>query len=107
MQSHEGCHWSYRPDGSYCYWLNEEDPDAIEAGVGFSSISPGDKRYVNPIEKTEEYYMKFCSTSEVVDPALIEMLEREDTPEEDATIDVPLTQEEEDDLRRRGVLPED
>lgn len=107
VRGHKDCHWSYGPDGSFNYWLNEEDPDSIEEGVGAGSTPPDHEKYIHPKEKSEEYYLKFHTTSKVTDPKDIERLEKDDPPEEDASIDKPLTKEEVADLRNRGVLPEE
>lgn len=107
VKGHKGCHWSYRSDGSYGYWVNEDDSDSIEEGVGAGSIPPDNEKYIHPKEKSEEYYLKFHTTTEVKDSTLIERLERDDAPEADASIDKPLTKEEVADLRKRGILPEE
>ena len=101
---HQGVHWAYRPDGSYAYWLNESDPDSIDKDIGAGWVPPDQKSYIHPKDKREEYYINFHSTKEVVDAALIQRLENEDAPEEDASIDRPLSSEEIKHLKDNEIL---
>lgn len=65
---------------------------------------PDQKSYIHPKDKREEYYINFHSTKEVVDAALIQRLENEDAPEEDASIDRPLSSEEIKHLKDNDIL---
>lgn len=101
---HKGPHWAYKPNGSYAYWLNESDPDSIEADVGAGWTPPDHKSYIHPKDKSVECYTNFRSTEEVCDRGIIEKLENNDPPEEDAGIDRPLSAEEVERLKEDGIL---
>ena len=91
---HKGVHWAYKPDGSYAYWLNESDPNSIGEDIGAGWTPPDHKSYIHPKDKRKEYYLSFYSIKEVEEEAVIQRLENEDPPEEDASIDRPLSPEE-------------
>ena len=101
---HLGVHWAYKPNGSYAYWLNESDPGSIEKDIGGGWIPPDNESYIHPKDKKEEYYMHFHSTEKIEDAALIRMLESENAPEKNATIDRPLSHEEVKRLKSNGIL---
>lgn len=101
---HRGVHWAYKPDGSYAYWRNESDPGSIDEDVGAGWIPPDHKLYINPKDKRKEYFMNFHSSTEVEDESMIQRLENENPPEENASIDRPLTSEEIKYLKDDGRL---
>jgi hypothetical protein len=107
VNGHKGCHWAYEPDGSYAYWINESDPDSIEEGVGAAIVPPDSDSYIHPIEKQKEKYTNFRATTEVVDKDVIQRLEKDDPPEEQASIDKPLSSEEYEELVEKGIIPKD
>ncbi len=102
---HRGVHWAYKPEGSYAYWKNESDPTSIGENVGAGWTPPDHESYVNPKDKRTEYFGQFHSTIEITDPKLIQRLENDDTPEEDAFVDKPLSPEEIKRLEDEGRLP--
>ena len=104
VDGHKGVHWAYKPEGSYAYWLNNADPSSIEHDVGAGWIPPDHESYVHPVDKQKEYFMSFRQTIEIEDQKLIEKLENDETPEADASVDRPVTDEELAQLKDRGVL---
>ena len=54
------------------------------------STPPGHKAYVSPAKMQKHYYMSHFTDAEVTDPAVVAMLEKDKTPEKDATIDRPV-----------------
>lgn len=104
VDGHKGCHWAYQPNGSYSYWLNEADPGSLEAGVGAGLTPPDSDSYIHPLEKVKEHYIRFQATEEVLDKQLIQRLERDDPPEENASIDRPLSEDEYRKLVEEGVI---
>lgn len=101
---HEGPHWAYKPDGSYAYWLNQDDPHSIEEDIGAAWIPPDHETYIHPKDKLNESYRNFRSHEEVVDPKIKQRLENNDAPEQEASIDRPLSEEEVQRLKDEGVL---
>ena len=101
---HLGVHWSYKPDGSYAYWLNQSDPNSIGEDIGAGWVPPDHESYIQPKDKRHDYYMSHHTSKEVQDPSVIQRLENEDPPEEGAFIDRPLSPEEIEYLRDNDRL---
>ncbi len=92
---HAGDHWSYRADGTYQY--------RVPSGGG-GWIPPGHNDWISPVDKAAEYHMAFYNDFEVVDADLIVRLEAGDV---DDMISGPCSDEEIEELRRLGRLPEE
>lgn len=92
VKGHKGVHWSYAPNGSFRWSDNKEFPEH----KGYAGMMPPDhESYKTPQEMHKEYYLCHHQDSLVTDPKIIEMLERDETPEEEeATIDRPLSAEQ-------------
>lgn len=92
VKGHKGLHWCYKPDGSYAWDDNDDDPQ--EDGCS-GSTPPDHKDYINPVDKQEDYWLSHYTDTEITDPALIERLENDDSPEGDgASINRPVNWEE-------------
>jgi len=98
VKGHKGNHWQYKPDGSYHYWMNKDNPDAIEKGTAMGTVPPTHESYIEPKIKKTEYYMEFYRTEEVTDPEIISQLEKNNPPEKGAAIDRPLSENERKEL---------
>ena len=93
-RGHGGDHWSYQEDGTYQYRT---------PGGGGGWIPPGHKDWITPVDKAHELYRAFYTDFEVTDPGLIARLEAGDV---DDPITAPCTDEEIEELKRLGRLPE-
>ena len=100
VKGHEGNHWMYKPNGSYHYWRNENDPDAIDRDMAMGTVPPAHESYTDPIKKSSEYYMRFYETEEITDPKIICELEKNNPPEKGASIDRPLSEEERKEMEK-------
>lgn len=94
VRGHVGPHWCYEPSGTYMCWENENDPDNDMAEYPLAYIPPGHKKYISPVDKAQEYYANSSVRSIITDEALIKLLEQGVTPEENASITSPVSQEE-------------
>lgn len=92
VEGHEGECWAYDQKGHLIQW---------EKGEGSTHTPPDHKSYIDPLTKNKEYYMKFCDTKEVTDKQLIAKLEKDEPPEEDASIDRPCSDDEIEFLQQR------
>lgn len=103
---HKGNHWLYKPDGSYAWHENSDDPDANHFKNAVCGWSPPDcKGYVNPVDKFKEFFRFFCEDSTVTDPEKIQKLENGELEDgEKAFINTPCTPEEIEWLKQSGRL---
>lgn len=75
VEGHKGVHWSFSPNGSFCY----DDNDQYSSEEGCAGITPpGHKEYRSPFEMEQHYYMTNSSCGEVIDKDEIDRLERGD-----------------------------
>jgi hypothetical protein len=75
VEGHKGVHWSFSPDGSFCFSDNVNDPSEN----GCSGTTPPDhKCYRTPLEMAKYHFMKSV-THEVTDPVEIARLESGET----------------------------
>jgi len=74
---HEGDHWAFRGNGSYCY-------HKPEGGGGM--IPPGHSSWVSPVDKVKDYHMNFCTVHEVTDPDEIAGLESGTIPDNSSIV---------------------
>jgi hypothetical protein len=78
---HKGVHWAFGADGSFHYGL-------VDGGCG--CIPPGHKDYRTPQSMQKLHYLRFKKTVKVTDKAIIAKLEKDKTPEKDASINRPV-----------------
>ncbi len=93
-EGHADEHWSYSPCGSFNY---------AYPGAGGGSIPPGNKNWVSPVRKADEYHVNFVDTEEVTDPALIAQLEADEL-DDGSSVTRPCSEEEVAELDRMGRL---
>ena len=105
-EGHTGDHWCYRPDGWYQYDRQKSDIKS-KWDKASGSTPPGHANYPHPVDKLPECYHMQNTFEDVTDPQLIEMLDRDETPEGAASICVnrPMTSEELEAMRATGDLP--
>jgi len=88
VKGHKGEHWYYRPDGSYRWSDNKDNP---KRGGCSGMTPPGHKLYVSPVDKQPEFWGNNYTDKEITDSDLIARLENDDPPEgDDAGIDRPV-----------------
>lgn len=75
VKGHEGVHWHYKPNGSFAWSDNEDDPQH-EGCSG--TVPPGHADYSSPVEMQHEYWLSHFTDQQVVDPDEIARLERGD-----------------------------
>lgn len=73
---HKGVHWHYDEKGWFHCSKNEDDPEAMPAGIGGGTTPPGHILYRSPAEMQEHYYLSHRTVTEVTDPEEIARLER-------------------------------
>lgn len=89
VEGHEGDHWCYRPCGSYNWEHPEGEYDDYEGVAG--DIPPGHKSYISPQKMAKHYFMSHYEDTKITDPKLIARLEKDKTPEKNATITRPVS----------------
>jgi hypothetical protein len=87
VKGHKGVHWCYSPSGSFTWDDNDADPQHDGCA---GSTPPGHKDYVSPAKMQKHYFMSHYSDTDVTDSAIIAMLEKDKTPEPDASINRPV-----------------
>jgi hypothetical protein len=88
IKGHKGLHWCYKPNGSFAWSDNDDDPQ--EDGCS-GTTPPGHPRWVSPLEKQAECWSNHFTDTEITDPETIARLERDEPPEgDDASINRPV-----------------
>lgn len=85
VKGHSENHWCYSPNGWLCQNL---------LNGGASQTPPGHENYVDPLTQQHLWYINFCKIEEVTDPEIFANLEAGNPPEEFASMDRPITEEE-------------
>ena len=88
VKGHRGVHWCYSPSGDFQWDDNDDDPKHDGCA---GSTPPGHKSYAPPLKMEKYYYMSHYTDAEVTDKTVIALLEKEKTPERDASINKPVT----------------
>lgn len=102
VKGHDGNHWCYGEDGSYFFGVpGELEPHDIRCG----STPPNNEDWINPVDKSNDYYMSNYTDVEVTDLSEIARLESGDV-NDDESINGPIDWEELDEetsteLKRR------
>lgn len=100
-KDHKGIHWCYSPNGNFVWCDNEKNPQHD----GESGITPPDHHeYKHPKDMMKENYHAYSQVTDVIDPNIIAILEQGNTPEPNASINRPCTQQELDMLKREGRI---
>lgn len=86
-KEHEGVHWCFGPNGNFLW--NNPEKDLKPTDIACGSTPPGNRGYRTPQEMRQFYHLKFSKDEEVTDPKILEMLERDKTPEDGASINRP------------------
>lgn len=74
VKGHEGDHWCYTSDGSYCY-QSVKGSKSYTAGIAGGMTPPEHKNYIQPKDKRDEYYIRNYDDDLVTDKRLIKRLE--------------------------------
>lgn len=98
-KGHEGDHWCYSPDGSYCFGRQPsevKDPLDIASGI----TPPDHKTYIHPKKMSHLYYNHVYSQEQVEDPALLELLNNDGYPDDADGVCGPVKEANEEDYLR-------
>lgn len=87
IKGHKDIHWSYREDGSLAWSDNEQDP---KHDLCSGLTPPGHSEYINPVDMTDKCYLSQPITVKITDSAMINMLEKDITPNENDSITRPV-----------------
>jgi len=88
IKGHKGLHWCYKPDGSFAWGDNVDDPR--EDGC-CGTTPPGHGCWVSPLEKQGDCWSNNSTDTQITDPETIVRLEQDDPPEgDDASINRPV-----------------
>lgn len=74
VKGHEGNHWCYANDGSYCYSVVKGSKESA-AGIGSGMTPPNHKSYVHPKDKRKEYFLGNYVDEVIKSKSLIKRLE--------------------------------
>lgn len=88
---HKGVHWRFGPSGSFEYSDNKNDPS--EDGCS-GSIPPGHKTYRTPESMQKHLHLRHRKTVKVKDKRVLAMLEKDKTPERNASTNRPVRTDE-------------
>ena len=68
VSGHSGLHWSYRPDGSLAWRVNDKDPPNPDLkNIAGGWTPPDHKDYISPSEKVKEFWLNFSTEEELTD----------------------------------------
>jgi hypothetical protein len=87
VEGHQDVHWCFGPSGKFI-WQDNKNDSRHQMAAG--STPPGHKNYRTPEEMQQHYYLCHHVLTQVADSAIISMLEADETPEKDASINRPV-----------------
>tara|TARA_Y100000034_G_scaffold136330_1_gene212228 strand:+ start:1601 stop:2227 length:627 start_codon:yes stop_codon:yes gene_type:complete len=109
VEGHAGVHWRYDDNGSFKWDENKAEMTEEELADKFRGCSgstpPGHKEYINPVDKRADYYMEHSTVTDVEDPEIIALLEKNEPPEEHASINRPCSEEQIKELELQDRIP--
>jgi hypothetical protein len=101
IKGHKGLHWCYKPDGSFAWDDNDDDPQ--EDGCS-GTTPPSHKSWISPLTKQVDYWLNHFTDRQITDPETIARLEQHDPPEgDDASINRPVDMDTLDPELRREL----